>query len=64
MTLENVLKDAVKGAIGETIALELHEIVAKEMRRALHAHEQELTALVRAAVGAAIAEMLDGTGEK
>ena len=64
MTLENVLKDAVKGAIGETIALELHEIVAKEMPRALHAHEQELTALVRAAVGAAIAEMLDGTGEK
>jgi hypothetical protein len=64
MTLQTILKDAVKGAISETIALELHEIVAKETRRALQAHEQELTTLVRAAVGAAIAEMLDGTGEK
>ena len=64
MTLQTVLKDAVKGAISETIALEFHEIVAKETRRALQAQEQELTTLVRAAVSAAISEMLDGANQK
>jgi hypothetical protein len=60
MPLENILKDAVKGAIGATIAEEVQEIVAKETRRALRAHEDQLTTLVRAAVASAIEEMLNG----
>lgn len=60
MALENILKDAVKDAVGATIAAEVQEIVAKETRRALRAHEDELTAMVRSVVGAAIAEMLNG----
>jgi hypothetical protein len=60
VALENMLKDAVKDAIGATIAEEVHEIVAKETRRALRSHEDQLTTLVRAAVASAIAEMLNG----
>ena len=59
MPLENILKDAVKDAVGATIAVEVQEIVAKETRRALRAHEDELTQMVRSVVGAAIAEMLN-----
>jgi hypothetical protein len=44
------------------IAEAVQEIVAKETRRALREREDELTQLVRTAVGAAIAEMLDGRG--
>jgi hypothetical protein len=60
MALENILKEAVKGAVGSTIAEEVQEIVAKETRRALREREDELTALVRTAVASAIAEMLNG----
>ena len=60
MALENILKEAVKGAVGATIAEEVQEIVAKETRRALREREDELTALVRTAVASAIAEMLNG----
>ena len=60
MALESILKDAVANAMGATIAEEVQEIVAKETRRALREREDELTRLVRTAVGAAIAEMLNG----
>jgi hypothetical protein len=63
MALENILKEAVKGAVGSTIAEEVQEIVAKETRRALREREDELTALVRTAVASAIAEMLNGHDE-
>ena len=59
MALESILKEAVKGAVGATIAEEVQEIVAKETRRALREREDELTALVRTAVASAIAEMLN-----
>ena len=60
MALENILKDAVKDAVGATIAEEVQEIVVKETRRALRTHEDQLATLVRAAVASAIAEMLNG----
>ena len=60
MALENILKEAVKGAVGSTSAEEVREIVAKGTRRALREREDELTALVRMAVASAIAEMLNG----
>lgn len=59
MALENILKDAVKDAVGATIAEEVQEIVVQETRRALRSHEDQLTTLVRAAVASAIAEMLN-----
>ena len=64
MALETILKDAVANAMGATIAQEVQEIVAKETRRALREHEDELTTLVKTAVGAAIAEMLNGRAAK
>ena len=60
MALQNMLKEAVKSAVGSTIAEEVQEIVAKETHRALREREDELTALVRTAVASAIAEMLNG----
>jgi hypothetical protein len=60
MALENILKEAVKGAVGATIAEEVQEIVAKETSRALREREEKLTTLVRTAVASAIAEMLNG----
>ena len=54
---------AVKDAVGATIAVEVQEIVAKETRRALRAHEDDLTQMVRSVVGAAIAEMLNGAAK-
>ena len=63
MVLETVLKDAVANAMGATIAEEVQEIVAKETRRALRDHEDQLTTLVRAAVASAIAEMLNRRSE-
>lgn len=62
MALESILKDAVANAMGATIAEEVQEIVAKETRRALRDHEDELTTLVRAAVASAIGELLNGKG--
>jgi hypothetical protein len=56
--LETILKEATAKAVGETIAEEIREIVAKETRRALREHEDQLTTLVRAAVTSAIAELL------
>jgi hypothetical protein len=38
----------------------VRQTVSRETRRALHDHEDRLTTLVRAAVGAAIAELLNG----
>ena len=58
MSLENILKEAVKTAVTDTIALEMQEVVAKETRKALRDHEDRLTQLVREVVSAAIAEML------
>jgi hypothetical protein len=52
MALENK-KDAV-------IPEEVRAILAKEVRRALRAHEDALTTLVCAAVASAIAELLNG----
>jgi hypothetical protein len=49
-TLDTVL--AVTNALGATIA--------KETRRALREHEDQLTTLIRSTVSAAIAEMLIG----
>jgi hypothetical protein len=60
MSLETILKEAVKDGVSATIAAEIQDIVATETRRALRAHEDELTAMVRSVVGAAIAEMLNG----
>jgi N-methylhydantoinase A/oxoprolinase/acetone carboxylase beta subunit len=60
VTLETILKDAVRDAIGETIADDVREIVAKESRKALREREDQLTTLVRGAVASAIAEMLNG----
>jgi len=48
--------------MGATIAEEVQEIVAKETRRALRDHEDELTTLVRAAVASAIGELLNREG--
>ena len=62
MALESILKDAVANAMGATIAEEVQEIVAKETRRALRDHADELTTLVRAAVASAIGELLNGKG--
>ena len=58
MPLATLLKEAVQNAVGATIAVEIQEIVAKETRRSLREHEEELTALIRAAVASAITEML------
>ena len=60
MALEDILKEAVKGAVGSTIPEQVQEIVAKETRRALRGREDELTALVRTAAASAIAEMMNG----
>lgn len=56
--MESILKEAVKSAVGATIAEEVEEIVARETRRALREREDDLTKLVRTAVASAIAEML------
>ena len=53
-----ILKEAVRNAVGATIAVEVQEIVAKETRRSLREHEEQFTTLIRAAVASAIAEML------
>lgn len=58
MALEDTIKAAVQAAVGATIAEEVQEIVAKETRRALLEHEDELVRLVRSAVTSAIAEAL------
>jgi hypothetical protein len=63
VALKNLVKEAVEGAVGSTIAGEVQEIVAKETRRALRERKDELTALVRAVVASAIAEMLNGHDE-
>ena len=60
MTLETVLKGAIANAMSATISEEVQEIVAKETRRALRDHDDQLTTLVRSAVALAIAELLNG----
>ena len=59
MALANILKDAVKDAVGGTLAEEIREIVAKETRRTLREREEEMTELARTAVVSAVSEMLN-----
>jgi len=54
--LQSVLHEAVRDAVSDTLADEVRQVVAKETRRALRAHEDELTAIVRAAVVEALAQ--------
>jgi hypothetical protein len=58
VSLEAVLKDAIASSLHATLAEKVQDIVAKEARRALREHEDRLTALIRASVAAAIAELL------
>lgn len=58
MTLENIVKDAIKEAVSATIVADVRDIVAKETRRALREREDELTAFIRDAVASAIGELL------
>jgi hypothetical protein len=58
MALEAILKVAVAEAISETIAAKARDIATRETLRALREHEDQLTHIIRAAVDAAIAEML------
>jgi hypothetical protein len=58
-TIDNILKTAIKAGIEGALADDLQEMVAKETRRALRDHEEQLTALVRAAVHEAISELLN-----
>jgi hypothetical protein len=60
MPFETILKDAVASAVSATIAEEVQEIVAKETRRALREHYDQLTTLVGVAVASAIADLLNG----
>jgi len=58
MMIAEALADAVKQAIAETLSGELYDIVVKETRRAVEDHEEEIAAIVRAAVRVAIKEAL------
>jgi hypothetical protein len=58
-TIDNILKTAVRAGIEGALADDLQEMVAKETRRALRDHEEQLTAVVRAAVHEAISELLN-----
>lgn len=53
MTLTEKLKEAAQAAVGDALA----DIVTKEVYRAVHEHEEQLTILVRAAVTSALEEM-------
>ena len=58
MSFETVLQDAIKTGFAETIAEDVRDIVAKETRRALREHEDDLTRLIRIAVNKALEEAL------
>jgi hypothetical protein len=49
----------VRAIVEYALSTDLQEMVAKETRRALRDHEEQLTALVRAAVHEAISELLN-----
>jgi hypothetical protein len=49
----------VRAGVEDALSTDLQEMVAKETRRALRDHEEQLTALVRAAVHEAISELLN-----
>jgi hypothetical protein len=58
MLIDAVLQDAIKTGFTATITEDVREIVAKETRRALREHEEEITQLIRAAVNKALEEAL------
>jgi hypothetical protein len=58
MALDDVLRTAVRTGVEGALAINLQDMVAKETRRALLEHEDQLTAIVRAAVGDAIGALL------
>ena len=58
MSLDDLLKDAVRRGVENALANDLQDLVAKETRRALRNHEDQLTAIVRAAVADAIETLL------
>ena len=57
MTLAEHLKAAVQTNINDAVAEELKALVAQEVRRAFREHNEQLTAIVQAAVAQAITEM-------
>jgi hypothetical protein len=58
MPLDDILKTAVRNGVEGALADDLREMVAKETRRALRDHEDQLIAIVRTAVAEAIAALL------
>jgi len=58
MPLDDLLRTAVRNGVEGALADDLQEMVAKETRRALRDHEEQLTAIVRTAVAEAIAALL------
>jgi hypothetical protein len=58
MQIETAIKDAIKAGFSATIAEDVQEIVARETRRALREHEEELTLMIRTAVKVALEEAL------
>lgn len=60
MSLADHLKEAVQSAVNETLADEMREIVAKEVRRAFREHESQFATIVQTTVAQAMAETLGG----
>jgi hypothetical protein len=58
MPIYTILKDAVRIGIENAMSDDIQEIVAKETRRAMRLHEEQLTEIVRNAVTEAIDELL------
>jgi hypothetical protein len=58
MALDDILRTAVRSGVEGALAAGLQEMVAKETRRALRDHEDQLITIVRAAVAEAIAALL------
>jgi hypothetical protein len=60
-TIDDILKTAVRAGVENALSEDLQNLVAKETRRALRDHEDQLTELVRHAVREAISELLNPT---
>jgi hypothetical protein len=58
MPLNDILKTAVRRGVEDALADDLQEMVAKETRRVLRDREDQLVAIVRAAVADAMTELL------
>ena len=58
MSIEMILRNAVQEGIGMALTDEVQDIVAKETRRALREHEEEITQWIRTAVRTALEEAL------